>query len=372
MGGLLSIPDRISVAGLLDSITATQEANIYRPSDPYFGVAQNVRYQHQYGVPSVSAISAGNPNYFYDQYWAAVQRNFYWKFLTLGTLKTAIATDTNGTTIYEVIYSEVIDNLVNSEGVSISKKVGFQTPITTNIGPYWTSWTTIFTTNTYYDLAPLAKALVASVTLSTDITLNNVEGLVAGMQVTAFPGVTIINQADGTPPVVTAVDQSTNTVTLNVAQTLVNKQQIIFNDPIAVSNGDIEEGLDLYPNSLPNMREQVAEMIGQFDNSILLPRWMNTQQPNGSVLGYVPCWVLCYTKPGKSDEVLASIKAYLELENLTLNQITFQIDRITVDRSLTSTYGSAVFDQWPTQPSTSVDNNSQDSYIQFPRKTILY
>jgi hypothetical protein len=261
---------------------------------------------------------------------------------------------------------------VTSEGVSISKKIGFQTPITTNIGPYWTSWTSIYTSNTYYDLAPLAKALTASVTSSTTIMLNNVDGLVTGMQVTPFPGVTIANQPNGTPPVLISIDQSTNTVTLSVAQTLINKQQIMFNDPIAVSNGDIEQGLDLYPNSLPNMRSQIAEIIGQFDNSTLLPRWMNTQQPNGSVLGYVPCWVLCYTKPGKSAEVLASIDAYLRTNSLTLNQITFQIDRITVDRSLTSTYGSATFDQWPTQPSTSVPNDSQDSYIQFPRKTILY
>jgi hypothetical protein len=151
-----------------------------------------------------------------------------------------------------------------------------------------------------------------------------------------------------------------------------------------VSNGDIEEGLDLYPNSLPNMREQIVDIVGHFDNSTLLPQWMNTQQPNGSVLGYVPCWVLCYTKPGKSAEVLGvkdkvtglytpnSINRYLIDENLTLNQLTFQIDRITVDRSFTYEYGSATFEQWPTLPSTNVNNDSQDSYIQFPRKTILY
>lgn len=372
MNGLFSIENRTSVTGLLNSITATQLSNIYRPNDPYFGVSKNVCYQHQYGVKSISDVSASNQNYFYTEYIQAVQRNFYWKFLTLGALKTAIATDINGDTIYEVVYSEIIDNLVNADGVSISKKVGFQNPITTNIGPYWTSWTSIFTSNTYYDLSPFTRTVTVSVTASTNITLNSVADLVVGMQITAFPGVTIVNNTDLTPPVITAINSSTNTVSISVAQTLTDKQQIVFNDPINVSDGDIEEGLDLYPNSLPNMREQIVEMIGQFDNSTLLPQWMNTQQPNGSVLGYVPCWVLCYTKPGKSAGVLATINAYLKANNLTLNQFTFQIDRITIDRSLTYEYGSVTFDQWATQPSTSVNNNSRDSYIQFPRKTILY
>jgi len=210
------------------------------------------------------------------------------------------------------------------------------------------------------------------VTASTVITLNSVEDLVVGMQITAFPGVTIINNPDLTPPVLNAINSLTNTVSISVAQTLTAGQQIIFNEPINVSNGDIEEGLDLYPNSLPNMREQIVDIVGQFDNSTLLPQWMNTQQPNGSVLGYVPCWVLCYTKPGKSAEVLTGINNYLRIENLTLNQLTFQIDRITIDRALTYEYGSVTFDQWATLPSTSVNNDSQDSYIQFPRKTILY
>jgi hypothetical protein len=372
MGGLLSIPDRIKVERLINHISDTQENNIYRPTDPYFGIATSVRYQHQYGVPSVSAISPGDTNYFYNEYLEAVQRNFYWKFLTLGSLSTAIATDSNGNVIYEVVYSNIIDNLVNAKNISISKKVGFPNPITTNIGPYWTSWTSIYTSNTYYDLTPLSKAVSSTVTLSTTIRLNNVDGLIVGMQVTGFPGVNVFNNLDGTPPVILSIVPSTNTVELSVAQSIVNRQQLIFSVQITVANGDVETGIDLYPNSLPNMRQQIAESIGQFDISELLPRWMNSQQSNGQVLGFTPCWVLCYTKPGMSATVLNSIKLYLAANNLTLNQITFQIDRITIDRSLTYTYGSTAFDQWPpTQPSVSVDNNSQDSYINFPRKTIL-
>jgi hypothetical protein len=43
----------------------------------------------------------------------SVTRNHYWRNITLGELKTAVARDNNNNIIYEVVYSEVIDNLIN-------------------------------------------------------------------------------------------------------------------------------------------------------------------------------------------------------------------------------------------------------------------
>lgn len=370
MPGLLSQRDRLSVNSLLNSIKTTQLSKIYRPTDRFFGVADELVYQHQFGVHTVSATSLADPNYFYNEYTEAIKQNFYWKFLTLGPLKTAVATDELGNVIYEVVYCQIIDDLVNAKGQSISKKVGFRTPITTNIGPYWTSSTDIYTSNTYYDTQPIVKSVASAITSSFTIVLNNTENLFVGMQVTSSPAGIIVNDANDIPPSIQEI--TSNTVRLNVQQTLNARQQIFFNAPITTSNGVTSENIELYPNSLQNMREQIADSLGQYTDSELLPRWMNTEQSDGNILGYVPCWVLCYTLPGKSGEVLESIRTYLRSANLTLNQITFQIDRITVDRSLTSTYGINTFDQWPTQPSTSVDNDSQDSYINFPKKTILY
>lgn len=365
MKGLLTTDDRQKINNLLSNIESTQSANIYRPTDAYFGVAKDVKYQHQYGVRSVS------DDVFFQSYIAAVQRNFYWKWITLGELKTAVAKDSNGNIIYEVVYSEIIDNLVTADGTSISKKVGFRNPIIFSQGSYWTSWETIYTSNTYYDVTPLAKQIIGTVSSSV-LTLNNVNDLVVGMQVTGFPGVTITNAVGGIPPTLIAVNTANNTVTLSVSQTLLNKDQIIFNDPISTSNTDTSpESVDLYPNSLPNMREQIDEMIGQFPNDEIIPRWMTSQQSDGSVLGYVPCWVLCYTKAGKSADVLTGINAYLATQSLTLNQIGFELDRFEVDRSLTYTWGETTFEQWPSTPSESVNNNSQDVFINFPRKTIL-
>jgi len=370
MRGLLSFADRDRIDGLLQSVEGNSE--IYRPTDPYFGVATEVKYQHQYGVKSVSAIASGNPDYFYTEYYAALERNFYWKYLTLGELNTAVARDSLGNIIYEVVYSKIIDNLVNSAGTSISKQVQFTNATYNTGGPYWTSWKSIYTSNTYYDLAPLPKSLSASTTASVTLPLNNVADITIGMQLTGFPGVTIINDANGAPPTVVSVDQASNTVSVSVAQTIANKQQVLFNQPVTTSYSAQSNNPILYPNSLPNMRQQIADDLGQYENYTLIPRWMDSQQADGSVPGYIPCWVICYTLPGKSAAVLADVRQYLTDNQLVLNQICFHVDRIEVDRSQTYTWGQTAFEQWPsTPPSASVGNDSQDAYINFPRKTIL-
>ena len=49
--------------------------------------------------------------------------NHYWKNLILGDIKTAQARDADGNVIYEVVYSQIIDDLVNNQGESVSKIV---------------------------------------------------------------------------------------------------------------------------------------------------------------------------------------------------------------------------------------------------------
>jgi hypothetical protein len=56
--------------------------------------------------------------------------NHYWKNLTLGAIETAQATDINGNVIYEVVYSKVVDNQVNSQGQSVNKSVILPYPAT--------------------------------------------------------------------------------------------------------------------------------------------------------------------------------------------------------------------------------------------------
>lgn len=92
---------------------------VYRPDDPNFGVAKNVIYQHAYGLTAAT----------YEAYVSSLTINHYWKNLVLGSIKTAQATDAAGNVIYEVVYSEIIDNLVNDQGQSVSKSVELPYPI---------------------------------------------------------------------------------------------------------------------------------------------------------------------------------------------------------------------------------------------------
>jgi len=135
-----SIDDRNILSSLLDNETIIPNEYLYRPNDQYFGKATSIIYEHAYGIYA-SELS---------QYIAAVTRNHYWRNITLGEIKTAVAKNEAGEVIYEVVYSEVIDNLVNPKGVSISSQIFWPRPIDLNLGPWYTSITDIY--SSYEDI----------------------------------------------------------------------------------------------------------------------------------------------------------------------------------------------------------------------------
>lgn len=130
-----SINDRNILNTLLTSETLIPEAMVYRPNDIYFGKATSIVYEHAYGIYA-SEI---------DEYLTAVTQNHYWRNITLGEIKTAVAKNSAGEIIYEVVYSEVIDNLVNPAGVSIQQEIYWPRLIDLGLGPWYTSITDIFT-----------------------------------------------------------------------------------------------------------------------------------------------------------------------------------------------------------------------------------
>ena len=279
-----SINDRNILQTLLDSEALIPTDLLYRPTDVNFGKATSVIYEHAYG------IFASN----IQDYIASVTQNHYWRNITLGELKTAVARDNDNNIIYEVVYSEVIDNLVNPQGVSVPSSIYWPTPIDLGLGPWYTSVTNIFTS--YVEL--LNQQYYTSLT----------------------PGYANV----------------------------------------------------LYPNSLFNMRNRVASVLGQVLNSTLLPVWMTSQQLNGSTLGYTQAWVICYTTPGNAETIKTNIETNWPY---TLNQINFNIDRFTVNKSTTYNWENKLTPPaWSGLPSaTPVPNpiNSQDFFVLFPRATIL-
>lgn len=274
---LLSLSDRQILNSLLEDTSIIPNNYIYRINDINFGKSSDIIYQHMYGVPS-SLV---------DSYIAAINKNHYWRNITLGPIKTAIARNSDNQVIYEVVYSEIIDDLTrvdNGQIISISKEI----------------------------LYPFQ--------------INGVSEI-------------------------------------------------------------------LYPNSLPNMRKQIADSIpSQVTDGVILPAWMTSQQENGSSLGFIPAWVICYTKPyiivdgqpvsytqfynlnlNRNDYLsyaqIVRNNIYEDWNN-SLNEINFQLDRLIIDKSLTFDYNPTA-ETWTTLPGGVVTDDSENQYVYYPQKNIL-
>ena len=111
--------DRDVITDLLQNSEIFPTDLIYRPTDPNFGVARNVVYYHAFGLRAATL----------EDYVESLDINHYWKNLTLGAIEVAEARDSTGTVIYEVVYSRIIDDLVNATGDSVSKQVTLPYPI---------------------------------------------------------------------------------------------------------------------------------------------------------------------------------------------------------------------------------------------------
>lgn len=316
-----SISDRNLLATLFNNDALIPTDYLFRADDPFFGKATSVIYEHAYGIYANDL----------DAYVAAIsQKNHYWRSIILGEIKTAIARDENtGEILYEVVYSDVFDNLVNyheidkysnesqsniitPQGESVAKEVYWPRPIPLFLSPSYDSETNVFTSY----------------------------------------------EGPNSPPPTYYTSQTPGFARL------------------------------LYPNSLPNMRQQVVDVLGQEYNYKLLPLWMTSQQRNGSTLGFTPAWVIAYCKPGTTtlNGQTVSYAEYIQyqIQNewknevgqvQTLNTINFELDRFTVNKSATYNFDNALSPAtWTGLPSASPTPNpidSKDFYVLFPRETIL-
>jgi len=108
------VNDRQLITNFLQNVNIFTPSLLYRADDPNFGLSRNVVYYHAYGLNADSI----------DTYVEALQLNHYWKNLLLGSIKTAQAIDPiTGNIVYEVVYSDIVDTLVNNSGTSVGKEV---------------------------------------------------------------------------------------------------------------------------------------------------------------------------------------------------------------------------------------------------------
>ena len=246
--------DRPEVTQFLNDQYVLPQSILFRPNDRNFGKAKTVEYPHLFGVDRENL----------SVHVQAAQRSHYRKTLVLGDIKVAVAKNDDGEPIYEVVYSQIIDDISR-----ISERV---------------------------PLNPL---------------MSN-------------------------PPVVDSVVQT-----------------------------------GVYPNSLTNMQNRVADVVG-LENDYL-PLWMKTEQQDGEVPGYTAAWVIAYVLPGEGEKAAYRIRQkYAGL----LNTIDFELDRYVVN-VLTASVGTT-FDQSAPQATTfdggatPFDSlSTSGGYVLFPKRNIL-
>lgn len=128
----------------------------------------------------------------------------------------------------------------------------------------------------------------------------------------------------------------------------------------------------LYPTSLENMRLELLQNMSVDMDISLLPKWMSSQQLDGTVIGYIPAWVLCFTLPGKSEIIKSNIENYWAYN---LSDIDFEVDRMMIDRSMTYSWNTNLVEPaWSNLPSATPAPsplNQYDDIVLFQQQTIL-
>ena len=92
---------------------------MYRPYDSAFGVQPILEMVLEHGIKQINLT----------EYASAMQNYFYRKRLYFGKVKSAFANDANGNKLYEVVYVEMVDDLVNADGVPINPVVSYNNTV---------------------------------------------------------------------------------------------------------------------------------------------------------------------------------------------------------------------------------------------------
>lgn len=132
---------------------------------------------------------------------------------------------------------------------------------------------------------------------------------------------------------------------VNLSNTIKSKVLVSY-DAIKVDS-DIPFASDsdhqrIFPNSIKNMRSRIQD-VGDRDRE-LLPLWMRSIQDTSSYeTGYVKALPLCFAKPGRSEAIMARIKA----ANFDFKSVDFLADRYIIDI---------------------LDGEIEDKYLAFPQR----
>ena len=99
----LPVEKRNSYRSFVTDPTIFEPALIYRSNDPYFGIQQQIKMVIETGIEQVDL----------DLYASAMSQYFSRKKFFFGEIKSILAQDSAGNDVYEIIYAEIVDNLMN-------------------------------------------------------------------------------------------------------------------------------------------------------------------------------------------------------------------------------------------------------------------
>jgi hypothetical protein len=199
---------------------------VYRPEDPTFGMKNKAE------MLLLAGLEAQTLTAFQQQ----MEQNHASKTLYFGNIKTAEAKE-DGVVKYEVVYVEMIDNMVNSKGESVASSIKLRDAI--------------------------AKPILGPRASSTNATTDYQE-----YEITTDGGLSF----------------STSGSKVRYANQL---------------SADLGFMTHLYPNAVANMRSRMKSLGNK--EYTYLPLWMRTTQSDTlGPLGYVMAVPVCYCKPGTS------------------------------------------------------------------------
>jgi hypothetical protein len=240
---------------------------VYRPEDPTFGMRNKAE------MLLLAGLEAQTLTAFQQQ----MEQNHAPKTLYFGDIKTAEAKE-DGVVKYEVVYVEMIDNMVNSKGESVASSIKLRDAI--------------------------AKPMLGARASSTNATTDYQE-----YEITTDGGLSF----------------STAGSKVRYANQL---------------SADLGFFTHLYPNAVANMRSRMKSLGNK--EYTYLPLWMRTTQSDTlAPLGYVMAVPICYCKPGTSGRLKKRIEdKKIEFKNIQFTIDRYAVSKSIVSPEVFTADGS--------------------------------
>lgn len=284
--------------------------NIYRQDDSKFGLQKRLEMLIYAGIEARNV----------ENFVAAAAKNHKRKKYLFGDFKIALAKQPGSdTTVYEVIYAEVLDPAMSNKGKTRKNfKINTTNKITVDSIQYAGIDDKTKTGLGVAQIPIYGREIVKFVFPANDT-------LVVETRTS-----TVLVNTDNNDFEIDIRDNGVINFTLEVTDSEPYRFRPITNtikaDSNAVKVSDSKDQIR-YISSIEHMRDNIKN-IGKSERNYL-PLWMRTPQTGFQELNYQTAIPICYCKPGTANEILLNIKN----NGFTMRNIELDIDRYIVQRT---------------------------------------